>query len=585
MMTDNEPFEIQESRYVYEPIENLNGFIKDIYEYYRQGGYSSILEKTITSFVLKLMTHVISNVLLTTLYVFLILNGDDPLRMVREVHTVPNLFWLFSTISLLLSVWGVMQKFVHIQKMHNFFKDRLLILNDSDLTFFSWKDIVDRFLSSFHQYQINPQSCSHEEIDRRLLTSFDFMTLFFQDDVLRLKPAYGVYFWYNELIHWNIQRLIFDSESKKELKIKCMILIFVNIVCMPFFLFMTILQFVVQLIIQHYFSNTPTNNDGVVGCTWTLFATLRFRELREMPHVFEQSLKEKTKLTHALLQRFDKTYSYQPFLFNTISKCGQLIVASSLLITSVWLLMLAKSNHELETWFVSSLSVHGGLFAIFRLIQSQHQQQQQLNTDDITNQSSPIVRFPFENEVYQIEIRNSPTTNNNNKQKHLTPQELQNRLNDIKLKFRPLWYIFVGDVVSVILCPFILSRYVLPRCGETGEIVEFFKRVSWKDPSIGMTLHPKYYTSTRITTAKVPELNLVNEESIVQEQQPIIREPQVDDPLLLMNNSSILEYMTFENPFVNPCLKDNLRTIMENSIMDNNNDDDDGSDSNDDDIF
>ncbi|MCJ1391968.1 autophagy protein atg9 [Xylographa bjoerkii] len=466
-------------------VENLDNFLKDVYDYFLGNGIWSILLSRALN-LLTLAFVVAFGTFLTSCVDYKKVPGSKEMSEILIPQCTKNmsglanlLIWLFA----FLWIVKVFQYILEIRKlryMHDFYH-YLLEIPDSDIQTISWQDVVQRLMalrdanpttaggiSEKHRRFIGTQSKQRmdaHDIANRLMRRDNYLIALFNKDILDLTlpiPFLKSRPLFSKTLEWNLSLCILDyifndqgqvrplflKDTRRKalcdgLRNRFMFAGVMNVICAPF-----IITYFMMLYFFRYFNEYQRNPSQLSSRQFTPFAEWKFREFNELWHLFERRINMSYPFASRYIDQFpkDKTIQVSRFIAFVTGALASVLALASVIDPDIFL------GFEItpERTVLFYLGVFGSIWAVARGV------------------------VPEENLVFDPEY----ALNNVIDYTHYQPNHWKGRLHsdDVRKEFAVLYQmkvvIFLEEILSIIFTPFVLW-YSLPKCSE--RIVDFFR--------------------------------------------------------------------------------------------------------------
>ena len=467
-------------------VENLDGFLAEIYEYFRGRGIWSILlsrlfEQLTLAFVVGFGTFLMSCIDYSKLPGSKALPEVVIPRCTSRMSGFSNFFlwllsffWLFKTLRIALSIrkyWA----------MHEFFT-HLLHITENELQTITWQAIVSRLMNlrdanARTALDVNPRSrkflgeqskqrMDAHDIANRLMRRDNYLIALFNKDILNLTlpvPFLRNHQFFSRNLEWNLNLCILDyvfnesgevsqlflrdshrSELIEGLRRRFQIMGFINILSAPF-----LVTYFLMLYFLRYFNEFQKNPSQIGSRSYTPLAEWKFREFNELYNFFERRLNISRPFANRYLDQFpkDKVSQSARFIAFVAGSLASVLGLVSLLDPDLFLGFEITKDRTVLFY----LGIFGTIWAVARGLVAEDE-------DSV-----------FDPE-YAIEKVAEFT--------HFKPAYWQGRLHteEVRKEFSQLYQtkivIFLEEILSIVFTPFVLW-FSLPDC--SARIVDFFR--------------------------------------------------------------------------------------------------------------
>ncbi|KAI9788221.1 MAG: autophagy protein atg9 [Peltula sp. TS41687] len=466
-------------------VENLDNFLKDVYDYFLGNGIWCIL----LSRALNLLTlgFVVG---FTTFLTMCIDYRKVPQsktmsqillpQCIRRMSTSTSfLLWLF-TFFWIVKVFQYLLDIRQLRHMHDFYL-YLLGISDSDIQTISWQEIVSRLMAlrdanpvtadgigakqrRFMGSQSKQRMDAHD-IANRLMRKENYLIALFNKDILDMTlpiPFLRNRQLFSKTLEWNLSLCVLDFVFNEQGQVRPLFLRdthrralsdglrrrflfagFMNVICAPF-----IVIYLLMLYFFRYFTEYQKNPSQLGSRQYTPLAEWKFREFNELWHLFQRRLNMSYPFASRYVDQFpkDKTVQISRFVGFVAGALTSVLALASVIDPELFL------GFEItpERTVLFYLGVFGTVWAVARGV------------------------VPEETLVFDPEY----ALNNVVEYTHYLPGEWRGRLhsNEVKKEFSMLYQmkvvIFIEELLSIVFTPFILW-FSLPKCSD--RLVDFFR--------------------------------------------------------------------------------------------------------------
>ncbi|KAI9657277.1 MAG: autophagy protein atg9 [Trizodia sp. TS-e1964] len=475
----------QKALWLWANVDNLDNFLRDVYDYFLDNGIRCIL----LSRILNLLTlaFVVGFTTFLTMCVDYSKIRDStkmseiliPQCTKKMSGSANTLLWLFS----LIWVIKLFQYVVDIRRlihMHNFYL-YLLEIPDSDIQTISWQEVIVR-LMALRDSNINTadsiaakhrkftgsqskQRMDAHDIANRLMRKENYLIALFNKEILDLTlpiPFLRNRQIFSKTMEWNLSMAILDYVFNEQGHVRPIFLklshrralsaglkrrfIFagtMNVICAPF-----IVLYLIMLYFFRYFNEYQRNPSQLGSRQYTPLAEWKFREFNELWHLFQR----RTNMSYPFASRYvdqfpkDKTVQLCRFIAFVTGALASVLALASVVDPELFL------GFEItpERTVLFYISVLGTVWAVAR------------------------GAVPEESLVFDPEF----ALKNVIEFTHYLPAQWRGHLhsNEVKTEFSMLYQmkilIFLEEILSIIFTPFVLW-FSLPKCSD--DVVDFFR--------------------------------------------------------------------------------------------------------------
>ncbi|KAI1181019.1 autophagy protein Apg9 [Nemania sp. FL0916] len=474
-------------------VSNLDGFIRDVYDYYLGAGLWCIVLDRILH-LLKIAFVAILLTLLTQCIDYSKIRQSKSLSQILIPKCTKNMWgvwnlslWLCSFYFVWKSIQWVldMPRLMHIRDFYLY----LLEIPEEDMQTVSWQDVVSkitslrdqnvktatnitpsqrRFLSK--QLGAHVASQSKERLDahdiaNRLMRRENYIIALFNKDVLNLTlpiPFLNKRQLFSKSLEWTVQfgvlDLIFNEggqvhqrvlksdhrgQLSREMQTRFSFAAVMNLILAPFVACGLLVDFIFT-----YYNEFKTNTSSIGARQYTPLARWKFREFNELPHLFEERLNMSYPFAKHYIDQFPKKKT------ESAARTVQFFVGALIAVIAI----VGFSDPEMFVDFEIFPGMNAFAFvAILTTIWA-------------------VARgmISEENDVFDPEFAMKNVIGYT----HYQPDQWKGRLHsfDVKTEFADLYkpriVIFLEEILGVLVTPLILY-FVLPRCSD--QIVDFFR--------------------------------------------------------------------------------------------------------------
>ncbi|MCJ1471644.1 autophagy protein atg9 [Lambiella insularis] len=466
-------------------VENLDNFLKDVYDYFLGNGIWSILLSRVLN-LLTLAFVVAFGTFLTSCIDFKKVPGSKGMpeilvpQCTKKMSGFANtLIWMFAFLWI-AKLFQYLLDIRRLRHMHDFYH-YLLEIPDTDIQTISWQDIVKRLMalrdanpstaegvSERHRQFIGSQSKQRmdaHDIANRLMRRDNYLIALFNKGILdftlpipflRNRPLFS------KTLEWNLSLCILDYVFNEQgqvrplflkdshrralsdgLRNRFLIAGVMNVICAPF-----IITYFMILYFFRYFNEYQRNPSQISSRQYTPFAEWKFREFNELWHLFERRINMSYPFASRYVDQFpkDKSIQVSRFVAFVTGALASVLALASVIDPDIFL------GFEItpERTVLFYLGVFGSIWAVARGV------------------------VPEENLVFDPEFALSDVT----RFTHYMPNQWRGRLHsdEVRKEFAVLYQmkiiIFLEEILSIIFTPFVLW-YSLPNCSD--RLVDFFR--------------------------------------------------------------------------------------------------------------
>ncbi|KAF9473774.1 APG9-domain-containing protein [Pholiota conissans] len=478
-------------------VYNLDAFLQEVYTYYEGKGIYCIalsrgLNLLTAGFVIGFSTFLLGCIDYSSLRQHKHTRLSDVIvpRCVSRFSGFTFLFFLLFTAFYIWQIISYILGIIRLVDMYNFYT-HLLKIPDADIQTISWAEIVRRIGAIREENPLTAMSSNKgkfaddtatakldaHDVANRILRQENYLIALFNKELLDLRvpwPAFLKPFIIEEdgkgkmltqALEWNLRfclmEYLFDEYGKvrkvflkaknrsaliEGLRRRFIFMGILNAIFAPFI----VLYFLMYSFFR-YFEQYHKDPSSIGGRRYTLFAQWKFREFNELPHIFTRRLDESYPLANMYIGQFpnEKITLVVRFVAFIAGSFAAVLVLASVLDPDLFLYFEITPHRTVLFYmgiFTAALTVARGM-------------------------------IPEDNRVFDPELLMSEVINYT----HYMPESWKGQLHSKKVhsEFGELFsmkiQIFVQEIVSVILTPFVLW-FSLPKCAPA--IIDFFREFS-----------------------------------------------------------------------------------------------------------
>ncbi|KAI1438154.1 autophagy protein Apg9 [Xylaria sp. CBS 124048] len=474
-------------------VSNLDGFIRDVYDYYLGAGlWCIVLDRVLhllkVAFVASLLT------LLTQCIDYSKIKQSKSLSQILIPQCTKHMWGLWNLSLWLCSfyfVWKSIQwvldmpRLMHIRDFYVY----LLEIPEDDMQTVSWQDVVSKITSlrdenfrtatnitpsqrKFISKQLGSHvaSQSKERLDahdiaNRLMRRENYIIALFNKDILNLTapiPFLNNRQLFSKSLEWTVQfgvlDLIFNEggqvhqrvlkadhrgQLSREMQARFSFAAIMNLIFAPFLACGLLVDFIFT-----YYNEFKTNTSSIGARQYTPLARWKFREFNELPHLFEERLNMSYPFAKHYIDQFPKKKS------ESAARTVQFIVGALIAVIAI----VGFSDPEMFVDFEIFPGMNA--FAFVAIL--------------TTVWALARGMISEENDVFDPEFAMKSVI----EYTHYEPDQWKGRLHsyDVKMDFshlyKPRIVIFLEEILGVLVTPLILF-FSLPKCSD--QIVDFFR--------------------------------------------------------------------------------------------------------------
>ncbi|CAK7207344.1 autophagy protein atg9 [Sporothrix eucalyptigena] len=467
-------------------VTNLDNFIRDVYDYYRDSGIRCIL--------LARLLHLVNVAFVVVFLTFLTqcvdyhrIRGSTKMEQILIPQCTKNMSWIWNVGLWLFAfyfIWKTMQFFIfdvrRLLNLRDFFV-HLLQIPEHDMQTVSWQDVVVKVMALRDQ---NPKTASNmtrtqrewigsqskerldaHDIANRLMRRENYLIALFNKDILDLSVP--VPFLRNKqlltrTLEWTlwfgVLDFVFDergqvnqeflkssrrSQLSHMLKSRFLFAGFMNLLLAPF-----VACYLVVVYFLTYYNEYQKNPSALGARAYTPLAEWKFREFNELDHLFEERLNMSYPFATRYLDQFPKRKTEQ------LAKTVAFIAGSVMTVLAIASLVDPELFLGFEITHDRTVLFYVGIFA--------------------TVWATARGMITEDNSVFDPEY----ALRNVIEYTHYEPDHWKGRLHsyDVKMEFSELYQIkikiFLEEILSIFFTPLILFTS-LPKSSD--QIIDFFR--------------------------------------------------------------------------------------------------------------
>lgn len=468
------------ARWRWANIDNLDIFLRDVYDYYTECGFLCItlsrsLKMVTILFVVAFSTYLYSCIdysKLSTAISFQDAKRDACLAHTSWVHYMA--LYLFALLWI-LKVFQYVGECRYLWEIHEFYY-HMLGIKENEIQTISWQQVVERMVELRSTNGASKKRLDAHGIVNRIMRQENYMIALYNKNVLDMEielPFVGKYEFLTKLLEWCISMCIEDyifnergqvrklvlREEKRDLlarglRRRFQFFAIVSVMLAPLALFYMALYYFFR-----YFNDFYSNPKNLGIRQYTPLAEWKFRELNELYHLFKRRLSMSDEPAKRYISQFprEKTELVIKFFIFIFSSFAAVLVTLSIYDPELLNLEIRPGQNVL--FYLTSLGV---AIAVSRAMLSTPQEQAIYQPEPAMRQ---IVEFT-----------------------HYFPDEWEGRLHTepVKEQFTKLYdlkpKIILRDLLSVALNPVILGIKLAKR---SERIIDFFREFSVNMDDLG----------------------------------------------------------------------------------------------------
>ncbi|AAS51991.1 ADR071Wp [Eremothecium gossypii ATCC 10895] len=314
-------------------VENLDGFLQDVYSYYLGNGFYCIMIEKILNLLTLLFIVFISTYMSHCIDYSKLPNGHkfsdvrvDQCYETQITGTTKLLFWIFG-VFVVLKVVQMYFDFRRIHEIHNFYT-YLLNISDKELQTIPWQSVIHQIMRLKDQNAVTAnvvevKAKNHidaHDVANRIMRKENYLIALYNKDILHLSLPIPLYrtSTLTKTLEWNIHLCIigfafneagFLKQSflnpaqreflSEELKKRFILAGFLNIILAPF-----LVVYFVLLYFFRYFNEYKTSPGSLSTRQYTPIAEWKFREYNELYHLFKKRMGLSYEVANTYINQF-----------------------------------------------------------------------------------------------------------------------------------------------------------------------------------------------------------------------------------------------------------------------------------------
>jgi autophagy-related protein 9 len=502
-------------------VENLDNFLKDVYDYYLGNGFWSILLQRVLN-MLTLAFVVGFTIFLTNCIDYRNVRGSEKMSEILIPRCTSKMGGFANLVLWLVSFFWISKFFQYVfdirrlRNLHDFYH-YLLGISESDIQTISWQEIVSRLMAlrdanpataggvsakSRRFLSQNKQRMDAHDIANRLMRKENYLIALFNKDVLDLTlpiPFFRHRQLFSRTLEWNIHQCVIDYVFNPQGQVRPLFLkdthrkalsdglrrrfIFagtLNIFVAPFIVVYFLMHYFFQ-----YFNEYQKNPAQIGSRQYNPLAEWKFREFNELWHLFQRRLNMSYPFATRYLNQFpkDKTVQTARFVSFVAGALASVLALASILDPELFLNFQVTPDRTVLFY----LGIFGTIWAVARGL---------LPEDNLVFDPA----FSLE-EVIDFT--------------HYRPAHWEDRLHSdqVRAEFAQLYQmkvvIFLNEILSMIFTPFVLW-FSLPNCSD--QIIDFFREFTVHVDGLGYVCSFAEFNFKRQGNGLQQELPAVNQQ-------------------------------------------------------------------------
>ena len=465
-------------------VENLDNFLKDVYDYFLGNGFWSILlQRTLNMLTLAFVVGF--TIFLTSCIDYHKVRGSDKMSQILIPRCMSKMGGFSSFVLWLVCFFWISKFFQYLldirrlRNLHDFY-EHLLGISELEVQTISWQEIVSRLMAlrdanpttaggvsakSRRFLSQNKQRMDAHDIANRLMRKENYLIALMNKDILNLTlpiPFLRKRQLFSRTLEWNIQQCIMDYVFNPQGQVRPLFLkdthrkalsdglrrrfIFagtLNILIAPFIVVYFLMHYFFQ-----YFNEYQKNPAQLGSRQYNPLAEWKFREFNELWHLFQRRINMSYPFATRYINQFpkDKVIQAARFVAFVTGALASVLALASVIDPELFLNFQITPDRTVLFY----LGIFGTIWAIANGL------------------------LPDENLVFDPEFALSEVIDFT----HYKPAHWDDRLHsdEVRAEFAQLYQmkvvIFLNEILSMIFTPFVLW-FSLPNCSD--RIIDFFR--------------------------------------------------------------------------------------------------------------
>ena len=485
----------EKALYRWTNVVNLDIFLEDVYNYFSQHGFWSILLRRFIGLIT--IAFVIGfSLFLSQCIDYRLIKQSTKLSQVlrpqctRRMGFTPNVFLWTTTFIWICKAFQYVRDIQRLRHLHDFYL-HLLNVSDVEIQSIEWQEIVSRLMALRDSnptiapntsaatrkwaHTQSKQRMDAHDIANRLMRKENYMIAMINKEILDMTlpiPFLRNRQLFTRTLEWNLNYCIMDlvfnnkgqvrpiflkethrKELADALRRRFLFAGSANLIIAPFLIIFILIQKFFT-----YFNEYQKNPSSIGSRQYNVFAEWKFREFNELWHLFQRRMNMSYPFAARYLDQFPKDKTIQTArLVNFISGAIISVLGLATIFDQENFLSF-EITHGRTTIFY--LGLFGGIWAIAR---------------GMIPEDSMVTDTAFSmNEVIEFT--------------HYQPAHWNGRLHTVEVKneFEQLYQmkivVFIEEILSMVFTPFVLW-FSLPKCSE--RIIDFFREFTVHVDGIG----------------------------------------------------------------------------------------------------
>ena len=424
-------------------------FLKRVYNYYYMKGYIPITIDKITYLLINYFLIFFVNFLTNCIDYKGLMYFKKNEKIINYIH-IENIFptnyyliiclFVFIIYCICLTI-NTINEIKIVFKMRNIFKDKLNISNN-ELEYISWFEVVNRIKRAYSDPNLNEYTIASKILRKENIIINLYKNKFkYLPKIGKLiewnfifsiiDPLFNNYF---EITNETIQRDTYIKKVKK----RCKLVLLINLVSMPFVLYIVIIYLLINYAEQFY-----NNPESSFTTFWNIKGYWKLRYYNELNHSYDLR-SNKIKISYDKINKFHSNINLKSkeivlrFINFVLGSIFVLLLILSILNENI-LMHGILFNNKTILWFMGIL---GGILAV--------------NRNFINSSFKKNIYHQEENLLFEDLKKNLPIINPNY-------FEFENRKKCIKLlnnlQYTNIYFIF-SEIINICLSPLYIYKWL-----------------------------------------------------------------------------------------------------------------------------
>jgi hypothetical protein len=359
-------------------IEDLDGFLREIYDYFQGKGFCCIvfchvLSLLTLAFVVLFSTFLMSCVDYTDLFENHNIHTAVKLEQFRYLHPIITIYIVVLSFAWVWQLVFTISSIKRLNEIRKFYHEKLSI-KDDEIQTVRWNTVMKRLIEcNRREIFFEKREINEYDIVNRIMRRENYMIGMFNKEVLKIEVSFG---WFGKRIflpkslEWNIRKYVVDAvfdtsyireeyyredmlpDLAKQLKKRLIWIGICNLVLCPFIMFFYIMYFFFRYADE--FRRQPTS----IGLRrWSSYAKWRLREFNELDHIYKDRLNKSYKLSNEYISGFSNPLMTLLARFTTFFTGAIVSVFMLLGIYDEQILYMDLTHDRTILWYIGLLSI------------------------------------------------------------------------------------------------------------------------------------------------------------------------------------------------------------------------------------